>query len=707
MPDSRDFDVQWLSNLRLPYDVTTKELSDTEPRLVAGSQNVYVTLGGKISIAPGFNETAGSQSLSGLALASASFRPDRLVIYETLESPVKVYLITSQMNFSTGFWEAYYCRIDSGLIAWTKVDGGANLRSVQQSTRPHEIVVDRGLCFIKAFPNAGGDKYGSVIFDGSIPNPGSNSAPSIYPWGIIPPTLSAFTQSLPWPSSTNPVTVIFYWVYTYAWKDLLGNYSCHAPVVITPGQLGNANTTPFVNLCPKVALQGNADTVNLPKVGVFRSTDGGGTYYFLEDVTNPGAGSFIYTDQHSPLGGTNPFPDASLNTFNVAPDLVTNLPPPPIRGAVGQVTGVSQVDPSTSIAVFARRLWYGAGNRLFFSGQEEVLNGVPEECWPNCNGLGPATQYLLAGQTRQVIKAKSALWITTANEILYETGTDLSNFLLNDAVNDIAGLAGNNLAGTSINDTAFFVSQDFQVYRLRLGVEPENISLPLGNAIKVAYAACVAPQIELECYNRDGNTWLIVNVLDQSTTSNGKQYVFDLNNNMWFAPWNKQLGPMAYGRLRDNDPSNYLIGAINYSDAHWHFGVLDQTATADIGGLQGIAPVIQTNLFSLAAGWGAHTSLINAPAVMPVVAYLVLERTKFGGDSDPGVSYRLDEFATVPFTSVAPFGPLFETQRTSYSWLFYPIEIAARRVQINIAPPTNTPSEMQNIGFIFNPTAGA
>lgn len=715
MPDSRDFDVQWLSNLRLPYDVVTKQLSDQEPRFVETSSNIYVTLGGKIALAPGFTQTPNGKSLTAFGLNNTANRPDRLVIYETLESPPKVYLMGSFFNISTGFWNAYYLRIDASSPAWTLVDTGSpGLRSIQSSTKPHEMCSERGLCWIKGFPGAAADKYGSVVFDGSIPNPGSNTNPSLYPWGIIPPTLSAFTQSLPWTASTNPVTVLFYWVYTYAWKDLLGNYSCHAPVIITPGQLGNANTTPFVNLCPKVALQGNADTVNIPKVGVFRSTDGGGTYYFLEDVTNPGAGSFIYTDQHSPLGGTNPFPDSSLNTFNVAPDLVTNLPPPPIAGKVGEVTGTSQVDPSTSIVPFARRLWYGAGNRLFFSGQEEVLNGVPEECWPNCNGLGPSTQYICESQVRQVVPAKTTLWVTTGNGLLYETGTDLSNFLLNLGASDISGLASQNMAGTGFREMGFFVSQDFIVYMCVPGVEPQNISGPLGNAIFNAYNACLTPQVQLEVYNRDGNTWLIVNVADLSQSAINTQFVYDLNHNMWFPLWKKQLNIMAFGRLRDFDPNTYLIGFINGGDGIWHLCVLDTTVFVDAILTNPIVPIIRTNLFSLAAGWGAHTSLINAPAVTPHISYLVTERTKFSGDTDPTVSYRLDEFNISPFvdnpafTTVAPFGPLYEPQHVSYSKEMYPIEQACHRVQLSITKPgVNEGFEYQNIGFIFNPSAGA
>jgi hypothetical protein len=707
MPDSSNFDVVWLNNLRLPYDVVTKELSDQTPRLVAGSKNVYVTLGGKIALAPGFNQTPNGANLSGMGLNATQWRPDRMVLYETLENPPKIYVVCSLLNIVAGTWGAYYFRLDGASPAWTGVDGGTNLRSIQASTRPHEIVCERGLCFIKGFPAAAGDKYGSVIFDGSFPNPGSNSAPSIYPWGIPPPSVPVnMTASAGWPASTDTVTVLFGWQYVYCWKDLLGSYSCSSPISLVTG-ISTSTTGPFTNKCPTMTVQGNADTTHYPKIGIFRSTDGGGTWWFVEDITNTGAGNITYTDQHGVNGRTDPMADSQLNTANAAPDLVTNLPPPPIMGKPGEVTGTSQVDPSTAIAVFARRHWYGSGNRLFFSGQEEVLNGVPEECWPNCNGLGPSTEYICAGQLRQVFSAKGALWVTTANQILYETGTDLSNFLLNEMASDIAGLAGNNMAGTGFREMGFFVSQDFQVYALTVGADPQNISIPLGNSIAQAYLACTSPQIQLEVYNRDGNTWLIVAVIDQSNQANNQQFVFDINNSMWFTPWTKALGIMAYGRLRDNDPLNYLVGVINYS-GFWQWGVLDTTVFNDIGVSNQITPVIQSNLFGLISGWGSHVSTINAPAVTPIVSYMVTERTKFASDTDPTVSYRLDDFNTVAFTSVPAVGPLFETQRTSYWQELYPIQQACRRVQINITKPALSEGfEYQNIGFMFFPGAGA
>jgi hypothetical protein len=717
MPDSREFDVKSLKDLRIPYDVVTKELSDAAPRLVAGSQNVYITPGGKIALAPGMNQTPGTANLTSF---SQTMRPDRLIVYETIEVPAKIYLVGSFFNSGAGTWDCQWLRLDAGSPAWTSV---GSLRNANASTRPHEISVNRGLCFIKSFPSAVNDKYGAVILDGSIPNPGSNTIPSVYPWGTIPAAIAgsaaAMTASSGWTASTFAFSVLFGWSYVWCAKDLLNNYGCPSPTVtVNVSGTGFSTTGAFSSKCPAMTIVPTGyNTTSYPKLGIFRTTDGGGTFWFVEDITNTGA-SQTYTDKNGLDAGVHPqpFADSQLNTATAAPGTVINFPPPPTGGKPGEVDGTSQVDPSSPVAFFARRGWYGIGNRLYFSGQEEILNGVPEECWPNANGIGPANQYICQGQIRQIAAAKSALWITTSNEILYETGTDRSNFLLNCASSDIAGLASNPLAMTAFRDMAFFISQDFQVYALMVGYTPINISaMTLGSSLRTAYLACTTPSIQMEAYNRDGMTWLIIAVIDSTTPANNRQFVYNLSNaqmertfstlmsqGYWFAPWTKQLMIMAYGRLRDGDPSTYLIAFI-WNGTNYQLAVLDPAVFTDIG--TAFNPTVLLNLFGVP--FGDHVNEIMAPALQPMVAYLQMERTKFTSDTEPSVSYRLEDFSGA-LTAVTGIAPPFVPQRTSFNVWWYSVMQTAKRIQMQITKSAvNEAFEIQNLGIVFLPTAGA
>jgi hypothetical protein len=657
---------------------------------------MYITIGGKLKVAPGLTQTG----MDTWSVAGDGFgRIDRLVIYETLETPVKIYLVASIFKSST--WGCYYARFQtnsSGITDWTQV---STLRDVQNSTRPHELGVARGLCFIKAFPNSGGDKYGSIIFDGSGGSPSSST------WGIPHPTVAArIVSSGSWSASTNPVTVLIGWNYVYCWKDNYGQYSCRSLLETDPS-VNPSNTGPFTNKKPQVVVQGNADTTNFPKIGIFRTLDGGGTFCFVEDITNTGAGNITYTDQHRVSSNTNdPMSDAQLDTRNIAPGPTTNLPPPPV--GLGNTAGTTQVDPSTPMAYFARRWWYAIGNRIYFSGSEEITNGVPEESWPNVNGItgadpvGPGNWYIVKGQPRTLISGKNTLYITTSDEVLDLRGQDKTNFYLDSLVSDLAGAAGFPRAITQFRDGMFMLSQDLQIYGVIYGSDPVNISVPLGTSIAAAIGTSGNTDVFMEVFNQQGNMWLIVSVVDKSNSANDKQFIYDINRTIWFTPWTKQMSAMASGRFIENDQNTYLVVA-TWDGTTGGIATLDLGAFIDMG--VGYEFDCTTNLFNIPAG--NHVNQINRPAEHPMLSYLITERTRFTGDQEPSILYRLDEFSGA-LTTATPQDPLYVPQHTSWSLKWYPIQQVTQRVQMKIMQnPSAYSFEMQNIGFVFQPTAGA
>jgi hypothetical protein len=90
-----------------------------------------------------------------------------------------------------------------------------------------------------------------------------------------------------------------------------------------------------------------------------------------------------------------------------------------------------------------------------------------------------------------------------------------------------------------------------------------------------------------------------------------------------------------------------------------------------------------------------------------MLSYLITERTRFIGDQEPSILYRLDEFSGA-LTTATPQDPLYVPQHTSWSLKWYPIQQVTQRVQMKIMQnPSAYSFEMQNIGFVFQPTAGA
>jgi len=674
MPDSSEYDVRELTDLVLPYDVTTKELANASPRIVDGL-NMYVTLGGKLSLAPGLSDV-GADVLPG--------RCDRLVLYETIETPPKIFVLAS-VDIA-GSWGVYYMRLDAS-SAWTSL---GTLRDQNISRRPHEMSVAGGRVYIKAFPDSSSDKYGSIIFDGS------GSTPHVYPWGLPSPTLAARINATSWSASTNPMTVYLGWQYVYCWVSITGQYSNRSPLESDPS--ATSNTGPRTNVKPQVYPYGHADTTNIPYIAIFRTTDGGGTFYFLDQIANTGAGYIAYEDNRRvPTTTDDPKTDMQLDTSNIAPSLTTNTVPPPVGPK--HVIGTDTVEVSSKIAYYARRFWYGIGTRLYFSGQEEILNGVPEESWPSPNGFR-GNYFILRGQIRMLQETNSGLYVITSNEILRVTGQDLTNFNINQIVSDTAGAAGHPHAITTYRDTVVFLSSDLQVVSVSTAQYPQVLSVPLGSSIRDLLTSNT--EVIMDTFSRDGNAWLVVAVVNRSSPSGTKFFVYDTVRGIWFTPWGKHVSCFSFGRLRENDARNHLV-CTTWDLATARLCVLDFDAFSNLD--QAYAPTFTTNLFMVPSG--NHINALRQPAHHPMLSFLMTERTKFTGDIDPVLQYRLDEFSGTIYTGT-PKDPPFIKQRDSYNVKWYPVQQVVQRAQIKISKAYVTEKfEIQTLGFVFQSEAGS
>jgi hypothetical protein len=672
MPDTHQYDVRYLDDLALPYDRVTRELSDAAPRLVDG-QNTYITLGGKLARRPGITSVG----------ITSTWRVDRMVIYETLDNPSHIFVFGSLFNPSGGVW--VLCHIEFGVhTAWQQT---TTVRNANKSTRPHEMLVCQGKLFVKSFPSATDDKDGTIIIDGS----GGNI--TVYPWGVPSPTVPArITDPTTWNASANPVTVNFGWQYVYAWKSATGQYGCRSDLERDPAQRPST-TGPFTNKKPRVTVQGHANVGFYPKIGIFRTTDGGGSFYFVEDITNTGAGPIVYEDNHRvPTTTNDPKQDVQLDTSQVAPSLISNLPPPPVDAS--KTWGVDPVDPSTNMAYYARRIWYGI-RRLYFSGQEEILLGNPEECFPGANGIR-GNYYLFQTPPRLLCATKSALYVVTANELIAIVGEDRTNF--RPVVIDTVGAVANQPhAICSHGEVVYFLSNDLQVYAAA-GSKTAIISQPLGTELRDAVTP--TSDVEFTVYSRDGVQWLLITVFDHATNT-AKTFVFDIGREMWFTPWTAPVSASVFGRYRSDDMRPYLLCA-TWDGAQSTLGILDPDATTDNGASYTVS--ITTNLFRVPAGNQLNT--LNKPAYTPVLMYVMMERTKFVGDSNPTVSIRLDEFSG-PATALTPSNPPYITQRSSYNVHWYPVQKVCQRIQLLVSKTGADRFEIQTLGFIFQPGLGA
>lgn len=669
MPESRELDVRQLSSLVLPYDVQTKELSDGPPRLVAGN-NTYITNGGKIAQAPGLNDT-------GLTAFTLTKRIDRIVIYETIETSPKIFLVASVLN--AGVWEVQYLRLDAGAPAWTSA---GSTRGINASIYPHEFTVARGLVFVKGFANS--QKIGAVILDGT------GGTVTVKVWGIDGPNATITYLGL-FGAGANPQPILFGWRYAYAYLSSTGQISNHSTVI------GNAGFTgAFTVGIPRVQVAYTTDTA-VTKINIYRTSDGGGTFYYLAQINNNTAGGNVnYDDNGSSSNPGFPRLDNELDVTNIAPSETSNSYPPAVMDLSNSGALINRCTPPQ---YFARRIWYFMGNRLYYTGNEEILNGVPEESFPAPYGLR-GNFYLFQSEGRQLKATKRALYYGTSNEYGVITGQDKTNFLPDTIVNDVGAPIGHPKAITSFRDSIFFMTSDLQIYGITGANPPTLISGPLGSTLRTTVAAAATTSVQLEIFSRDGNSWLIVNVTDTATIGNTRQFVYDLAREIWFTPWTKPVSAMVFGRIRETDQQKHLIVA-TWNGTTAKISVLDTSYLSDVG--TNFTPAFTTNLFTLPAG--NHINELRRPAHVPLLAYLMVERTKFTSDTDPTVAYRLDEFSGST-TTVTATDPPYLTQHTSYKDHWYPIDLATERAQLSLTGTGGQALEIQNIAFAFQSEAG-
>jgi hypothetical protein len=571
------------------------------------------------------------------------------------------------------------------------------------------MLVTNGRVYIRSFNTSNAHAYpAAIIFDGS------GASPTVYPWGLTREKYALqLTASGTWPATTGgaTVTVRLGWKYAVCFKSLTGQYSSRSELVIPLSPSGEVvnDTGPLANVKPQMLIRAPYDgDLYADKAVIFRTMDGGGTYYFLEEIDCPASLSVTYTDEHGENGTTNrPKYDNQLDTSNIAPSPVSNLPPPCYANPNGDdyptyLGGIP--DTTSNMEAYAGRIWYFIGNRLYFSGNEEILNGVPEESFPAPHGI-KGNYYVVKGQGRQLRRVRDALYYTTSNEVGWIRGTDRSTLTLN-AIDTIGGAYKYTHASAAFRDIFFYLTADHQVAGVSYGNAPQIISKPLGtelrNAIAPIGAYYAARDVQFEVYVRDGNFWLVIAVINLLDPADTKIFVYDLERQIWFPPWKKPVYAITSGLYRENDANTYLIAAIQNGSTTATTVLHENEYKNHSTTFSGFATIS-----AQAVPAGNHINDLRKRAHNPMLSYLVLERTKFDSDTEPTVSYRLDEI-TGAFTNVTAQPPPYLAQATTYRINWYPIQEVCQRVYMKLTLNNEERAfEAQNLGFVFQPEAGA
>ena len=769
MPQYPAFDATAYDNLDFPYNRIENELSET-PRLIRGL-NTWITRKGKLARRPGTKP---------LPDGRFDYRVDRIWVYETEESPQRIYLVFSAFNHTTNLWELYYQRLSSPTPgAITKFP---DLRGCNKSQAAHEANSSRGKLFIKAFPPTTESFLGSIIFDGS------DGVPKIQPWGIgapvVPARIDALVDTLDggisaaalslditgpdtfpaapfvlqldneqvtvtgkaglkftitrgsngttaaahldktlcvyrnaWATSSFAVNVNLTWRYTYCYESITGQVSSRVPLEFDPTKAPSA-TGPFANLIPKIILRGTADTVNVPYIRIYRTTDGGGRFYYLGKIANTGDIDITYSDDTlatvlGTTGFTQPIGDDKLtdNTSIICPSTTSNDPPPPV--VTPKIVGVNEVQLSTPIAYYAGRFWYGIGTKILFSGNEEITDGVPEESWPSgTNG----NFYAVKDPVTNLKATSDALYITTLNQSYIITGQTKDSLNLRPIYDNVGSPYGHPRAITRYGNTIATLTHDFRVALIEGENEPRTISDPLFTDIVDASSS--GAEFQIEYWSDLEKSWIFVCAHRQDDPRYSRQWVFDTTKaksaggEFWFTPWTMETTCVAAGRISEGSGQRRLIvffwDAVNLKG---YFSRLDPTAreTQDYqwDGYQSYDLYFTTHLARVKPG--NHINGINIDAMVPNVSFIKFDRTVFSStEEDPYVYYYLDDFWTDSISSDLLTEPPRREQSKGYKTQYVQINEVAERVAVEMRLINNADSfELQTLAFVFTPTSGA
>jgi hypothetical protein len=299
------------------------------------------------------------------------------------------------------------------------------------------------------------------------------------------------------------------------------------------------------------------------QIRLFRTTDGGGGTYF-ELPTSPYPNS---------TGNVNDSAaDSALQIGSIAPTPTFNDPPTPLFAPV----------------YFSGRIWGFFGNKVYFSGLEEINQGVPEESFPS--GIAgnfwsfdqPVQGIGLAGGVNNQILA-----VFCGGRIYAISGNTLDTFR-RILVSARRG-ARNRTCVTNLGGMCAWLDSANQIWASD-GSSMQELSIPIRPDLAgITQANCSAT------FHTAGRFhWFVL-------STGTKLFVYDLDQDQWMPPWNFSCNYIFSG---ETSPGNYALMAATTTKA-----IQLSTAAFNDNGVT-YAPVIQTNLLSVVPDFGSRFSYI-------------------------------------------------------------------------------------------------
>lgn len=188
-----------------------------------------------------------------------------------------------------------------------------------------------------------------------------------------------------------------------------------------------------------------------------------------------------------------------------------------------------------------------------------------------------AFEYIISGSGRIVAGAEIgdyiAVWTDNGLYLGQDVGSGTVNYRF-DRIAENCGLIGPN-AMTVINQTAYWITPDYQFYRWQPGVEPQLLPCPIRNDFKDNIASSQFEKIACCSVSQFGEVWWFYPD-NRDGNENSRYIAFSTVEGQWFR------GQIARSACVDAGPTRLPIYVTSDGSAYWH----EEGATANGGALE-------------------------------------------------------------------------------------------------------------------------
>lgn len=419
-------------------------------------------------------------------------------------------------------------------------------------------------------------------------------------------------------TGSTGITATVGWRYAYCYKNSgTGHLSSISPYSLSTGAVNNKTVT--------VTGPRNTDS-QVDYVSVFRTLDGAfddqgnGTYYYVGDVANPGSGTWSYADTTA---------DSALDTTlgSQAPLPNYNDPPVGLRG----------------LKSYANRIWGFVDNVLYYSGWEEITNGVEEECFPSgvTGNLWYADSEIMA-----LGVLPEALLILTRNTVFKVTGDTRDTFQFLPLFKGM----GTHVKVTGVaedSDRVFWMNNDGQIWATD-GFSKSFVSEPVtSDLLNIASTDC-----SMVVHRYGQAQWLVVadNNGDTTAANGAKWYVLNLATGRWMPPWSRSATHMHSGELS--------TGQVSLLYMSFDGGSAGNTIVRGVSISPNTEDWADTGIGNNAANMVLAPLKLSPDGFVSELVYVGYEKDlQSTPAADPTVSYVTDEIATGAEASATQVDP--------------------------------------------------